>query len=533
MTSIMPAPSHVEASDGAAVVIDANTWIDAHNATTVAAEWLRHGLATFASVHLADEFTSGTKITLKTGPVNQLMPITTGVRAEGGEAHSEGYCVTIGEGEIIIEGMSPEAVFRGATSLIQMVALTASGSSATLEAATITDAPRLAWRGLSLDVVRCFHPVSTVKNVIDILALYKMNVLHLHLTDTEGWRFQVDSWPKLTEVSGQTARNDRPGGYYSPAEFTEIVQYATDRYITVVPEFDSPGHTASVLKAYPDLAEQSIHDMSEHMHYLHPDQPDVPTLLRDVYEAMAAAVNGDFIHIGGDEAIAMDHATFKQYIELALPIARSTGKSIVAWQEAARGGLAQGDLLQIWIPEYLVDKVKQRKQNPAAEDLEMMKNPVVAAFVELFSTADRDLGLGLEQGADILLSPATQLYLDTTYTEASADPAQNDQHSRVGMKSDNYGNGTVEDSYDWDPVSILPELPIHRIAGVEAAIWCETIEDESDLFFQLLPRLAGVAEKAWSEHREWGDHRERLAQQPLFWDAMGLTYFRSSVVWTD
>jgi hexosaminidase len=100
------------------------------------------------------------------------------------------------------------------------------------------------------------------------------------------------------------------------------------------------------------------------------------------------------------------------------------------------------------------------------------------------------------------------------------------------MKSDNYGNGTVADSYNWDPSTILPELPTNRVAGVEAAIWCETIEDESDLFFQLLPRLAGVAEKAWSEHREWEDHRARLADQPLFWDAIGLTYFRSSVVWS-
>lgn len=530
-TSIVPAPSKITSEPGQPVVINSSTRIEADGENALAANWLRQGFKSFAGVELNEGSTGGTVITLKTGPVNELMPITMGTRADGGKPHSEGYSITISGSEIIIEGMTPEAVFRGATSLIQKAALSGQRGEIAIEAGSVVDGPRLAWRGLSLDVVRCFHPVSTVKNVIDLLALYKMNVLHLHLTDTEGWRFQVDSWPKLTEVSGQTARNDRPGGYYTHEEFADIVRYAADRYVTVVPEFDSPGHTASVLRAYPELADQSIHDMSEHMHYLHPDQPDVPTLIGDVYAAMAAATNGAYIHVGGDEAIAMDHETFRRYIQMALPIARQTGKGVVAWQEAARGGLSRGDLLQIWIPEYLINKVKQRKSNPTAEDLEALKDPVVAAFVELFSTADEDLGLGLEQGADIIISPATQLYLDTTYTEPSTDPGQNEQHARVGMKSDNYGNGTVADSYNWDPATILPELPTDRIAGVEAAIWCETIEDESDLFFQLLPRLAGVAEKAWSEHREWDDHRARLAEQPLFWDAMGLTYFRSSVVW--
>ena len=533
MSTIIPAPCLIKTADKPAVVIDGSTWIESTDRTALAAAWLRRGLSTFAGVTLSDQPTSGTKITLKTGPVNQLMPITMGVRADGGHAHREGYRISIGNGKIVIEGMSPEAVFRGATSLIQKAALLTPSGTISIGAGEIIDAPRLAWRGLSLDVVRCFHSVSTVKKVIDTLALYKMNVLHLHLTDTEGWRFQVDHWPKLTEISGQTARKDRPGGYYTHEEFAEIVQYASDRYVTIVPEFDSPGHTASVLKAYPELAAEGIAEMPDAMHYLHPDQPRVDVLLSDVFTDMAAATNGLFIHVGGDEAIAMDHQTFKEYIELAVPIARATGKRIVAWQEATRGGLAKGDLLQIWIPDYLIKQVKRRKHNPTPEDLERMKDPVVAAFVELFSTADQDLGMGLKQGADIILSPATQLYLDTTYPEPSTDPAQNDQHARVGMKSDNYGNGTVEDSYNWDPATILRDLPIHRIAGVEAAIWCETIEDESDLFFQLLPRLAGVAVKAWSEHREWSDHRSRLAEQTIFWDAMGLTYFRSSVVWSD
>src|SRR5699024_3579023 len=248
---------------------------------------------------------------------------------------------------------------------------------------------------------------------------------------------------------------------------------------------------------------------------------------------MAEASNGNRIHVGGDEAIAMDHETFKNYIDLALPIAGSTGKGIVAWQEAARGGLAEGDLMQVWIPEYLIENMQRRINNPSAEDLKLAENPVMRAFAKLLAAADKDLGLGLDAGANVIVSPATQIYLDTKYVEPSVDPAQNVLQERLGLPQNVYGQGTVEDSYDWDPAAILPGLPVDRIAGVEAAIWCETIESEDDVFFQLLPRLAGVAEKAWSEHREWDDYRARLAQQPVFWDAMGLPWFKSSVVWNS
>lgn len=525
MSAIIPAPARIDEEDGS-VTIDATTRIEPIGETQLAADWLKSGLSTFAGIEIGDQGT-GTNITLQVGNVNDLIPLTSGVRADGENPHREGYEIAVREGEIVITGMTPEAVFRGATSLVQRVAL----EGGEIPAGLIADAPRLAWRGLSFDVVRCFHPVSTVQKVIDLLALYKMNVLHLHLTDTEGWRFQVDSWPLLTEVSGQTARNNRPGGFYTHEEFAEIVRYASDRYITVVPEFDSPGHTASVLAAYPGLAAEGILETDPAMHYLHPSQPRVDELLRDVYTAMAEASNGARIHVGGDEAIAMDHETFKDYIDLALPIARSTGKSIVAWQEAARGGLADGDLMQVWIPEYLIENMQRRINNPSAEDLKLAENPVMRAFAKLLAAADKDLGLGLDAGADVIVSPATQMYLDTKYMEPSVDPAQHELQERLGLPQNVYGQGTVEDSYNWDPAAILPGLTVDRIAGVEAAIWCETIEGEDDVFFQLLPRLAGVAEKAWSEHREWDDYRARLAQQPVFWDAMGLPWFKSSVVW--
>lgn len=526
MVNVIPAPHHVKRSDEGSVVIDHNAWISAEAGTERARAWLVDGLQRFAGIKIGDQNGGTLRITLRIDNVFELVPMTKGVRPDGGKAHDEGYSITVDTEGIEIVGMSDEAVFRGVTTLVQMVA-----HNPQINTGTIMDAPRLAWRGLSFDTVRCFHPVETVKKVLDLLALYKFNVFHFHLTNTEGWRFQVDEWPKLTEVSGQTARNDRPGGYYITKEFAEIVQYAADRFIRVVPEFDTPGHTAAVITAYPELASDEIRAMPPAMQYLHPDQPGVPELLRDVYSAMADQTNAAFVHMGGDEAIGMDHETFQRAIQQTLPIIRETGKRAVVWQEAARGGISKDELVQWWIPAELIERIKHALETGEGWGGHDANDPQMRAFAELFSVADRDIPLALDAGANVILSCAKWLYLDTQYTEQSTDASQNEQHERLGMRPEVYANGTVQDSYDWDPVSVYPEVPVDRIAGVEAAMWGERIEDEDDLFFQLLPRLAGIGEKAWSEHREWDDHRERLAMQPLFWDAMGLTYFKSSVVW--
>ncbi|MCA9833579.1 MAG: beta-N-acetylhexosaminidase [Thermomicrobiales bacterium] len=526
MINIIPAPQQVLPGEGT-LKLDETTQIVASVGAENAATWLRDGLARFAKLEIGAGAGSVIHLTIKS--FEATLPESLGVRADGDLIGRELHTIEVTAKGVTIEGVSAEAVFRGATSLIQMAAL----NGGNIPVGTIIDAPRFAWRGLSFDVVRCFHPASTVRDVIDLLALYKMNVLHWHLTDTEGWRVEVPGWPKLTEVSGKTARNDREGGYYTAEEFSELVQYAADRYITVVPEFDSPGHTASVLAAYPELAAAGILDTDPAMHYLHPNQPGVPDLLKDVYSSLAATTNGARIHIGGDEAIAMTHEDFQSYIQMALPIARGTGKGVVAWQEAARGGLSEGDVVQWWIPNAMVEKMRAIRDSGDYSQFGGLGGniEVAKAFIELFSSADEDVPLALEQGAMVLLSPATDLYLDTKYPELSIDPLQGEQHERLGMPQRVYEQGTVADSYDWDPVTIHENVPADRIAGIEAAIWCEFIEDRSDLFFQLLPRLAGSAEKAWSQNLTWADHKARLMIQPTLWDAMELPYFKSSVVW--
>jgi hexosaminidase len=345
----------------------------------------------------------------------------------------------------------------------------------------------------------------------------------------------MPSYPNLTATSAQSTRNDHPGGFYSPADYAELLAYAAARFVTVVPEFDSPGHAASVLRAYPELGTPEMHAAPESLQYLDPSVPAVWDLVGAVYEEMARVHPAARIHVGGDEAIAMPDAAFADYVETALAMARSTGKGIVAWQETARAGFAGDDVMQLWISPHLVERVRQ-----ANEDLDhswvadAFPDPAVRdAFVQAFLKAPDDLPKSLDQGATVLISRADVLYLDTRYTEDSADPAQAKMQADIGLPASIYGSGTVADAFDWDPATIEPDLPLERIAGVEGAIWSDTITDEQELLFQLLPRLPGVAEKGWSDPGAWAAYHPRLAAQRRVWDAMGVTYFVSPLVWPE
>jgi hexosaminidase len=532
----IPAPRSFLVDEDVSLTVDDSTSIVALDPTLEAiGDWLATEVRRSAGISLARGSSPSSSIELVIDETIPSLHPTAGIRADNGETESERYTLTVSATGVRVAGATAEGVFRGATTLFHLIAASPEEAGATLQGLTISDSPRFAWRGLSFDVVRTFHPVETVRKVIDVLALYKMNVLHLHLTDSEGWRFEVPGYPALTEVSGQTARNDRPGGHYTQEEYAGIVTYAASRFITIVPEFDSPGHTASVLRAYPELGTPEILAFPEAMQYLHPDVAGVPELVESVYLEMARVHPGDRLHIGGDEAIAMDEETFSRYMNMAMPAARATGKGIVAWQETARAGFAEGDLMQYWIPPHLVQRVREALESPEGSWLEhgFPDTEVREAFVELFLQAPEDLPKALEQGANIILSRADKLYLDTRYAEPSTDPAQTSMHERIGMPNVVYGSGTVRDSYEWDPATLEQDLPLDRIAGIEAAIWCETIEDESDLLFQLLPRLPGVAEKAWSDSQTWGAYQPRLAAQARIWDANDWDYFRSSVVWQE
>ena len=167
----------------------------------------------------------------------------------------ESYSLSIQKRNIYIKATTLEGIYRGITTLKQIVGgnLQPGGEKIYLPLLEVKDSPRFAWRGLSFDVSRCFFDPEEVKQVIDMVALYKMNVLHMHLSDNQGWRIEIKKYPELAEIGGQLPNNGRKGGYYTQEEFKDLVNYANERFITIIPEVDIPGHTAAVFAAYPDF----------------------------------------------------------------------------------------------------------------------------------------------------------------------------------------------------------------------------------------------------------------------------------------
>lgn len=357
----------------------------------------------------------------------------------------------------------------------------------------VVDAPRFAWRGLSLDIARHFLPVEAVKVVIGLMAHYKLNVLHLHLTDDQGWRLHVPSRPHLARASSSTSVGGDPGGYYTPSDYADLVQYAAARGITVVPEIDVPGHVNAATHAYgelkPDGKPTDVYTGIEvGFSRLHADLPATLPFLEDVFADVAAMTPGDYVHIGGDEVLTMEHDEYARLVGAAAQAVRAAGKKVVGWQEIATTPLEPGTVVQYW----------DTREDP---------QPFVDAA---------------RAGALLLMSPGSKAYLDMKY----------DATTELGLEW--AGHIELRDAYDWEPTTLIDGVPAASVIGVEAAVWTETIRNLEDLTAMLLPRLAAVAEVAWTEpqDRDWDDFSSRVAQHGAFWDRVGLRWYRSpQVTW--
>ncbi|WP_250448416.1 family 20 glycosylhydrolase, partial [Actinotalea sp. C106] len=339
-----------------------------------------------------------------------------------------------------------------------------------LPACEVVDAPRYPWRGLSLDLARRFHGPETVRTVVDVMASLKLGVLHLHLTDDQGWRLEIPSRPELTARSGRTAVDGGPAGFLKVEDYTALVAYAAERGVVVVPEIDLPGHVNAALHACPELnpsgeAVPPYTGIEVGFSRLDASLPATDAFLVDVLGDVAAMTPGPWVHLGGDEALASDPEEYRVLVNRAAEILRAAGKEVVGWQELARLEPGPSTVVQYWTAD----------QDPG---------PVVAAA---------------RAGADVVMSPASRTYLDLKYDATTA----------LGLEW--AGHVEVRDSYDWDPDLVLP-LPAERVRGVEAALWSETLRTPEDLFHMLLPRLAAVAEVAWTpqRRRDWASFAARV-----------------------
>lgn len=460
------------------------------------------------------------------------VPLATGVRADGLslEEADERYEVAIAAAGITVRAATSEGVHRALTTVRQLVSAAVVGDVAELHEVTLVDGPRFAWRGLSLDVVRTFHGPETVRRVIDMCSLYKLNVLHLHLTDDQGWRFEVPGWPLLAEVGGAGAVGDRPGGYYTQDDIAELVAYAAERFITIVPEVDLPGHAQAIFRAYPELAPQATPESAAAaaagfaIGTLDLDRGTTRGFLDDVIAAAAQQFDTSaWIHVGGDEAFGMareDHAAF---VDAAMDVVRRHGRRPLGWQEAGRSAVGPDDVVQYWIEPNETLRMLE------SGILQNMLPPEIAPVLEAtMRESMNDVPEALAKGAHVLVSPTTRLYFDRPHAGPAADQEQEAQRQRVGMPF--YPPTSLRDMVEWDPVEETPGAASDaQLIGVEAAVWCETVTDQDDLEFLLLPRLAGAGERAWSASpTEWAEYSRRLCAGPRTWNNRGWVWFRST-----
>jgi hexosaminidase len=313
--------------------------------------------------------------------------------------------------------------------------------------------------------------------------MYKVN--YLHLTDDQGWRIAIDKWPRLTSYGGGSEVGGGAGGFYTKDDYREIVAYAAQRFMTVVPEVDLPGHTNAALASYPELN----CDATARPRYTGTDvgfstlcvPKDITyRFLDDVIGELADLTPGPYLHIGGDEATTLAPTDYAAIVTRAQDIVASHGKTAIGWHELAKADLKDGTVFQYW-------------------------NTTIAAL---------DLADAAAAGHKMILSPANHAYLDQKY----------DDGSPIGLAW--AGPTSVEEAYGWDPASYLSGVGEDDILGVESPLWTETVASMDDIEYLGFPRLAAVAEIGWSPPatHDWSSFRNRLGAQAPRWRALGVDF---------
>ena len=386
---------------------------------------------------------------------------------------AESYRLEIGAEGVAFSAADAAGEARGRATLRQL--------GETASPLLIEDAPRFAWRGVMLDVARHFFGVEDVLRLIDLAALYKLNVLHLHLTDDQGWRIEIPGWPNLTTIGAETQVGGGAGGFFTAADYERIVAHAAKQAITVIPEVDVPGHVNAALRAYPELwgreAPAPFTTWSSPGHSLDVRSEVVHRFLGDVIRT----IPGEYFHLGGDEVEGLSHEDYVQFMWDACSLVLQHGKRPIVWEEAGVAKLPPGTIVQHW---------SDAKPARAAAD----------------------------QGLPLIMSPAPHTYLDQKY----------DDSTELGLTW--AGAVEVRDAYDWDPDALIAGADV---IGVEAALWSETTETRDDVDSMIFPRLLATAEVGWSGRRDWEDFRGRVAAHGPALDALGVNFHHSKQIdWT-
>ncbi|MHA7985638.1 beta-N-acetylhexosaminidase [Rathayibacter sp. CAU 1779] len=506
---LLPRPSALAVGEGV-FELSRITRITAPAELAGAASWLQNALR------------PATGFPLETGPNGAI------VLEWNPELAPEGYTLEVTPVDIRISGGGPAGVFYGCQSLVQLLPPQiyrrgrVLGVPWTVPVVSIQDAPRFRWRGAMLDVARHFMPKHDVLRFIDLMAMHRLNTLHLHLTDDQGWRVEIKKYPKLTEIgswrresqlgAASYSRGDsRPhGGFYTQDDLREIVGYATDRAINVVPEIDSPGHTQAAIAAYPELglAREESESLGVWTRWGIDDnvinlEESTVDFFTDVLDEVMEIFPSPFIGVGGDECPKngwrLDERTQQRKQEL---------------------GLANEDELQAWFIGRLDDHLSRRGRRLFGWDeileggtTKLGKGATVASWRGMTGAV-----AAAKAGHDVVSCPDDQVYLDYRQSDRTEEPIP------VGTVL------TISDVYRFEPVpeQLTPEEAAHVLGG-QGNIWTEHMDSPRTVDYFAFPRLCALAEALWFDgERDYDDFLFRLDQHLLRLDAIGVEYRHST-----
>lgn len=439
------------------------------------------------------------------------------------DGRKEAYSINVSSDGILVRAVAPEGIYRATRTLLKSVG-TEKTSSVEFPSAEVSDWPRFGYRGLMLDVSRHFSDVEMVKRTIDMLALHQLNIFHWHLTDDQGWRIEIKSHPELTEVGawrddtvvgrylgGTDYPTDgkRHGGFYTQEQIREIVAYAKERYIEIIPEIDLPGHTSAVLAAYPQLGcEDKEYKVANRWGVIRDvlcvGNPASLDLFKDIMDEVCDLFPGKYIHLGGDECV------------------KDRWKACPKCQKKIRElGLKDGsryskeDYLQSWFMGEVASFVQSKGKRVIGWDEILEGVPMDDSVIMSWRGTEGGI-TAARMGHDVVMTPTSDMYFDQSQTLAS-------QLEEIPVGG--FINVMKVYSYEPLPASLTPEQQKH-ILGCQANVWCEYMPEERIRQYQILPRLAALSEVQWTmpERKNYKDFLKRLPKMLSIYDHYGYNY---------
>lgn len=521
--NIIPQPVEVTTNVGSFVINPKTSLVVSNKMDAAAAAFLNEYLSDYYGFKLA-VVKKATKNYIK---FNSLKNIE-GLKAEG-------YSLKSTSNGVVIDGNSAMGTFYGMQTLIQLLPLEKS-NALKIASVDVKDEPRFVYRGAMLDVGRHFFPVSFVKKFIDYLALHKLNYFHWHLTEDQGWRIEIKKYPRLTEIGSKrngsivgrypgTGNDNTPeSGFYTQEEVKEIVKYASDRFITVIPEIEMPGHSSAAIAAYPLLScfpdektvipdaiisEKSKQELANGRVKLVQETWGVftdvyaPTeytfkFLEDVLDEVMALFPSKYIHVGGDESpkdawkrsefcqqlikekgLKDEHELQSYFIQRMEKYINKKGRTLIGWDEILEGGLAPNAIVMSWRGEA---------------------GGIAAA----------------KENHQVIMTPGSHVYLDHSQTKEETEVT-------IG------GFTNLEKIYSYEPIpKELNEQQAQYVLGAQGNIWTEYMLNPAKVEYMIFPRLSALSEVLWSpkEKKDWPAFQNKIETMKKRYDMWGANYFK-------